>query len=112
MPSCWERTGSRARRSLSLHSVDDLKLLGCKGFRGRKIVGGWFYRCCMVSGSGSGERPVWDAVGCLTAAVDGLAGAALWRVRGEGPLHPPQGVGAAARGGFVGAVWAGAPGRG
>ena len=33
----------------------------------------------MVSGSGPGELPVWDAVGCLTAAVEGLAGAGLWR---------------------------------
>ncbi|HEX3829595.1 MAG TPA: DUF222 domain-containing protein, partial [Sporichthyaceae bacterium] len=44
----------------------------------------------MVSSSGSGEHPVWDAVGCLTAAVDGLAGAAWWRCGDEELLDLQQ----------------------
>jgi hypothetical protein len=51
----------------------------------------------MVSGSGSGGRPVWDAVGCLTAAVDGLAGAGWWRCGDAELLDLQQGLETAAR---------------
>ncbi|HEY2173115.1 MAG TPA: hypothetical protein VGH85_04815, partial [Mycobacteriales bacterium] len=51
----------------------------------------------MVSSSGPGGHPVWDAVGCLTAAVDGLAGSALWRCGDEELLDLQQVLETAAR---------------
>ena len=77
--------------------MGDGKFLCGRGFRARRIVGGWFYRGCMVSSTGSGGLPVWDAVGCLTAAVDGLAGAGLWRCGDAELLDLQQVVETAAR---------------